>query len=147
MGMREGGGREKEKERERERIRKFGLRKLMYTKKLICPSHVLATIKFIEINCQIRSCFCQFGCEVIVVPYETGGRTIQRCHAYLRSPSLRSKPQTRGASSPPTPLYQAYWLMQVHSGGLALRATDELGHHCMCGRFWQVPLEGQDVIS
>ena len=120
MGMREGGGREKEKERERERIRKFGLRKLIYTKKLICPSHVPATIKFIEMNCQIRSCFCQFGCEVIVVPYETGGRTIQRCHAYLRSPSLRSKPQTRGASSPPTPLYQAYWLMQVHSGGLAL---------------------------
>ena len=45
-----------------------------------------STIEFVAINCQIRSTFCQFGCEVIVVPYETGGRTIRRRHAYTCLP-------------------------------------------------------------
>lgn len=71
-----------------------------------------SAIEFVTINCQIRLRFCQFGCEVIVVPCESEGRTIRRHHAYTLPPCIQAT--NRGAVSP-APLYRAYWIMRVHS--------------------------------
>jgi hypothetical protein len=100
-------------------------RKLMYTKVQYYTSHIPSTIEFVAIDCQIRSSFCQFGCEVIAICYVTGGRTIRRCHAYLHLPSLRSKPQpwyrfTITSLSSLLDNAGSFWW-------LTLRATDALG--------------------
>ena len=98
-------------------------------------SHIPSTIEFVAMDCQIRSSFCQFGCEVIVVCYETGGRTIRRRHAYLHLPFPWSKPQpwyhfTITSLSSLLDNAGSFWWF-------ALRATDALGHHCLHSRFWQ----------